>query len=260
MWIYTTLVASFGRGLLYSFLTILPRFNCVVERSDSNGESTGPDRTENWRLGVVVFRVTVTVLSYLSKSPHWNIEVLFLSIWRWPEQKARPLSSAVLEGLALWFTMSRTTHPLGTTLHDYFATTPFDIYCWVCRGPQTPTERALSTHVKTVHNSTCSFDYDSFLSDSDLRKSVLADPFFFFNYISYQTMGSVCGSCGEAYLCEQSIRSHCLRKDGCDFKFAKTAKVFVTKCGRVVSDHRWNVSNVVLMNFGLYRGYFCDYR
>jgi hypothetical protein len=155
--------------------------------------------------------------------------------------------------------MGRRNTLLNVSAHDYFSTTPFGVYCHLCEEPLSSNTRSLARHLKDKHSCFSTFDLKNFVRKSILRQNVLFQNGLILNYICYQTWGSVCRTCGAAYLSADSLRSHCYRHEPCSIDACSRTKVYVTRCGRVIGDERWHVSDVVLESTGLYRGFFIDY-
>lgn len=120
---------------------------------------------------------------------------------------------------------------------DYFGTTPFGIYCHICREPIASKERSLLRHVTEKHNETRPSDLRSFLSRSTVDQARMFHERLLFRYIVDCVYGYVCGSCGKTYVNAGSLRSHCHRKKYCDVDEVRREDVYLTVCGRVVAKH-----------------------
>jgi hypothetical protein len=151
--------------------------------------------------------------------------------------------------------------PAKNCAYDCFATTPFGVCCRLCRMALTSNEQSLARDIRAKHRSYAvpsGKDLSQFLLQpkSNRHNLVFGQHCLILNYIRCQVLGHVCGSCGEAFLLEGSLRQHCYRRENCHFELGQTTKVYITFCGRVVSDDHWHISSIILTYFGLYRAFF----
>jgi hypothetical protein len=118
----------------------------------------------------------------------------------------------------------------------FFAATPFGVYCYRCIMPLEASFRSLSHHVKIKHGGNCAkrdlfrFIVKSRISQSDLIEYGLTNEF-----LPKIIPGRFCGSCGKAYLQDNSLRAHCHKNIQCNIRRGQTGDVYVTTCGRMFS-------------------------
>jgi hypothetical protein len=93
-------------------------------------------------------------------------------------------------------------------------------------------------HVSWKHGEPTPTDVDDFLSESvEIRESLIRSKQQF-RYIKKKVPGHVCESCGKVYIKASSLRSHFSRKKSCCSKKGRPQDVYLTICGRLVSERQ----------------------
>lgn len=121
---------------------------------------------------------------------------------------------------------------------DYFRVTPFGIYCYLCQEPVASKQRSMEHHIKSTHHEHLPPDIRSFLAKLSADQNTLIRSGNLYDYVVQTTIGYVCGTCGEVYAGNSSLRSHCTRKKTCLLETSRKTTIHYTTCGRLITPEK----------------------